>query len=105
MEEEQTFINFDPNDFIIRISPLMENGEWSGDINVGQVTTDANTLSDNDYGHLSILTDMLVSAIPLMEQDNEIRSRLYKLAQEQFGEGEKPVVTERKGNVLKVNFK
>jgi len=48
---------------------------------------------------------MLVSAIPLMEQDNEIRSRLYKLAQEQFGEGEKPVVTERKGNVLKVNFK
>jgi len=27
MEEEQTFINFDPNDFIIRISPLMENGQ------------------------------------------------------------------------------
>ena len=36
MKEEQTFINFDPNDFIIRISPVVENGEWSGDINVGQ---------------------------------------------------------------------
>tara|TARA_B100000900_G_scaffold245713_1_gene208955 strand:- start:228 stop:545 length:318 start_codon:yes stop_codon:yes gene_type:complete len=105
MEEEQTFINFDPNDFIIRISPVMEDGEWNGDINVGQVTTEINNLSDTDYTHLSILTDMLVSAIPLMEQDNEVRNKLYKLAQEQFGEDDKPVVTERKGNVLKVNFK
>lgn len=105
MEEEQTFINFDPNDFIIRISPVMEDGEWNGDINVGQVTTEINNLSDTDYTHLSILTDMLVSAIPLMEQDNEVRNKLYKLAQEQFGENDKPVITERKGNVVKVNFR
>jgi hypothetical protein len=93
MEEEQTFINFDPNDFIIRISPVVENGEWSGDINVGQVTTDANTLSDDDYGHLSILTDMLVCAIPLIEERPDIRDALYKLAQEQFVR-RKPKVTE-----------
>jgi|TARA_E500000318_G_C3503525_1_gene189315 hypothetical protein len=105
MEEEQTFINFDPNDFIIRISPVMEEGEWNGDITVGQVTTDLNNLSDHDYTHLSILTDMLVSAIPLMELDNEFRQKLYKLAQEQFGEDDKPLITERKGNVVKVNFK
>ncbi len=103
MEEEQTFINFDPNDFIIRISPVVENGEWSGDINVGQVTTDANTLSDDDYGHLSILTDMLVCAIPLIEERPDIRDELYKLAQEQYGD-RKPTVQERKGNVLTVNF-
>ena len=39
MEENHTFINFDPNDFIIRITPVMENGEWSGEINVGQDQT------------------------------------------------------------------
>jgi len=106
MEEEQTFINFDPNDFIIRISPVMEDGVWNGDINVGQVTTDLNNLSDTEYTHLSILTDMLVSAIPLMELDNEFRQKLYKLAMEQFGDDStKPVITERKGNVVKVNFK
>jgi len=103
MEEEQTFINFDPNDFIIRISPIVENGEWSGDINVGQVTTDANKLSDDDYYQLSILTDMLVCAIPLIESKPDIRDELYKLAQEQY-EGKKPMVQERKGNVLTVNF-
>ena len=101
--EENTFIDFNPNDFIIRISPVMENGEWNGEINVGQVTTGENTLRDNDYAHLSILTDMLICAIPLIEKDDAIRKELFKLVEEQFGE-DKPRVTERKGNVLKVNF-
>ena len=103
MEENHTFINFDPNDFIIRITPVMEDGEWNGEINVGQVTTGENTLQDTDYAHLSMLTDMLICAIPLIESRPDIRDELYKLAQEQY-EGKKPTVQERKGNVLTVNF-
>ena len=103
MEEDHTFIDFDPNDFIIRISPVMENGEWNGEINVGQVTTGENTLQDNDYAHLSILTDMLICVIPLIEKDDAIRKELFKLVEEQFGK-DKPIVINRDGKVLKVNF-
>ena len=63
MEEDQTFISFEPNDFIIRISPVMESGEWTGDINVGQVTTNENSLCDRDYSQLSIFTEMMICAI------------------------------------------
>ena len=103
MEEDQSFINFDPNDFIIRISPIMENDEWNGEINVGQVSAGENTLKDTDYAHLSVLTEMLICAIPLIEKDDKVRKELYKLAEEQFGE-DRPRVTKRKGNVLEVNF-
>ena len=103
MEEDQSFINFDPNDFIIRISPIMENDEWNGEINVGQVSTGENTLKDTDYAHLSVLTEMLICAIPLIEKDDKIRKELYRLAEEQFGE-DRPRVTKRNGNVLEVNF-
>ena len=102
-DDDQSFINFDPNDFIIRISPVMENGEWNGEINVGQVSTGENTLKDTDYAHLSVLTEMLICAIPLIEKDAAIRKELFRLAEEGFGE-HRPRVTERKGNVLKVNF-
>jgi len=103
MEEDQSFINFDPNDFIIRISPIMEDGDWNGEINVGQISTGENTLKDTDYAHLSVLTEMLICAIPLIEKDDKVRKELYKLAEEQFGE-DRPRVTKRKGNVLEVNF-
>jgi len=58
---------------------------------------------DEEEYHLSILTDMLVCAIPLIEERPDIRDELYKLAQEQYGD-RKPTVQERKGNVLTVNF-
>ena len=103
MEENQTFINFDPNDFIIRITPVMENGEWNGEINVGQVTTGENNLPDTDYAHLSMLTDMLICAIPMIEKDDALRKELFKLVEEQF-EDDKPKVIKREGNVLEVNF-
>ena len=103
MEENQTFINFDPNDFIIRITPVMDDGEWNGEINVGQVTTGENTEQDTDYSHLSMLTDKLICAIPLIEKDDAIRKELYKLVEEQF-ENDKPKVVKREGNVLNVNF-
>ena len=104
MEEDQSFINFNPNDFIINISPIMENGKWTGDIDVGQITTDENSLDKEDYSYLSVLTDMVMCAIPLMEIDSEYRKKLYALAIEQFGDDNKPRIKERKGNVVKVNF-
>ena len=103
MAEDQTFISFEPNDFIIRISPVMQGDEWNGDINVGQVTTIENNLSNTDYSQLSIMTEMLICAIQLIEKDESVRKELFKLAQESSKERQ-PKVTERDGNVIKVNF-
>ena len=103
-----SLINFTPNDFVIRISPEVDdNGDWTGDLTVGMLTTDDNTMKEDDFAHLKVLTDMLIAAIPLMEQDHDVRRKLFKLVDQidadEMAE-EKPLIEERDGNVVKVNF-
>ena len=100
-----SLINFNPNDFVIRISPdVDDNGDWTGDLTVGMLTTDDNTMKAEDFAHLKVLTDMLIAAIPLMEQDPEVRRKLFKIVDTIDNEEEKPLIAERDGNVVKVNF-
>ena len=48
-----SLINFNPNDFVIRISPEVDdNGDWTGDLSVGMLTTDDNTMKTDDFAHL-----------------------------------------------------
>ena len=50
---------------------------------------------------------MLIAAIPLMEEDPDVRSKLFKLVDQldaEETEEYKPLVKERDGNVVKVNF-
>jgi hypothetical protein len=50
MEEDKIFLDFKPNDYIIRISPFTgKDGKWTGELRVGSCTTDYNTLDDDDY--------------------------------------------------------
>ena len=100
-----SLINFNPNDFVIRISPdVDDNGDWTGDLTVGMLTTDDNTMKAEDFAHLKVLTDMLIAAIPLMEQDPEVRRKLFRIVDTIDSEEEKPLIAERDGNVVKVNF-
>jgi len=102
-----SLINFAPNDFIIRISPdVDEQGDWTGDIQIGMLTTDDNTMKDQDFAHIKVLTDMLIAAIPLIEEDAEVRRKLFTLVDDlEFEEGDtKPLVEKRDGNVVTVNF-
>ena len=101
-----TLMNFNPNDFVIRISPEVDSqGDWTGDLSVGMLTTDDNNMKKEDYVHLRVLTDMLIAAIPLMEEDADVRRKLFKYVDELNQDEEtKPLITERDGNVVKVNF-
>ena len=103
-----SLINFNPNDVVIRISPEVDDsGDWTGDLTVGMLTTDDNTMKAEDFAHLKMLTDMLIAAIPLMEQDHDVRRKLFKLVDQIDADEmaqEKPLVEERDGNVVKVNF-
>lgn len=109
MKDKSSYIHFEPNDFIIRISPdIDDDGEWTGDIEVGMLTTDYNDLNDDDYSHLNILTQMLISAIEVMETDVQVRNKLFNAMDQHFkkhkAEEETSVIEEREGNVIKVKF-
>ena len=78
-EDDTIYVDFTPNDFVIRISPVMdEEDTWTGELNVGYLTMDENYMKEEDYAHVDIVTNMALSAIPLMEEDLEFRTKLYR---------------------------
>ena len=78
-EDDKIYVDFTPNDFVIRISPVMdEEDTWTGELNVGYLTMDENYMKEDDYAHVDIVTNMTLSAIPLMEEDLEFRTKLYR---------------------------
>tara|TARA_R110000751_G_scaffold15799_1_gene50815 strand:+ start:564 stop:896 length:333 start_codon:yes stop_codon:yes gene_type:complete len=110
MEDDKIFLDFRPNDYIIRISPFVdEDGIWTGELQVGSCTTDENNLKDDDYINLMQLTYMILAAIPAMEEDDYVREVLHKHAKGSLEE-EKNKTPKRKlesidGNIINVNFK
>lgn len=102
---EDSLIKFNPNDFIIRLAPEIDSkGDWTGDITIGMMTTDDNSMKADDFSHIKMLTDMLIAAIPLMEEDHNVRRKLLKFVDQLELDEEKPLIEERDGNVVKVNF-
>ena len=104
--DDKIFIDFEPNDFIVRITPLLdENNAWTGELKIGSITTDDNTLSDDDYSHLMYLVTLLSSAVPLMEEDSEFRNKLNAYAQDSLKPiSNKPTIESVKDNVVKLKF-
>lgn len=77
MSGEKIFMDFDQNDYIIRLSPFLnKRGEWTGEIMVGTCTTDDNTLSDFDNAQLMKLSHMMCASLPVMEEDSAVRKLL-----------------------------
>lgn len=107
-EYEKTFIDFDPNDFVIRISPVVdEEDNWTGELNVGYITMDDNFLKEDDYMHIDVVTNMALSAIPLMEDDLKFRDQLYKYTAsmlEQQKKQKKPDIIKDGSNVIQLRF-
>ena len=105
-EDDTIFVDFKPNDFILRISPVMdEDDRWTGELNVGYLTLDENYLSEEDYAHVDMVTNLALSSIPLMEEDIEFRSKLYKYTIQMLRDEGKPIVEPQEGsNVVKLRF-
>tara|TARA_R100001082_G_scaffold100224_2_gene69273 strand:- start:11422 stop:11769 length:348 start_codon:yes stop_codon:yes gene_type:complete len=111
MAEDRIFLDFEPNDYIIRISPFTDNrGRWTGELHVGSCTTDDNTLNDDDYINLMQLTQMILAAIPAMENNDFVKEILAKYAKDSLEERKKKNAPKLKlenidGNVINVDFK
>jgi hypothetical protein len=110
-KDETIYVDFMPNDFVIRISPVMDDEDtWTGELNVGYLTMDENYMSKEDYAHVDIVTNMTLSAIPLMEEDMQVRSKLYKYTMDALNstpeEHVKAVTAEHEddSNVIKLRF-
>lgn len=110
-EDDTIYVDFKPNDFVIRISPVMDSDDvWTGELNVGYLTMDENYMKEDDYAHVDIVTNMTLSSIPLMEEDLQFRSKLYKYTLDAMSstpeEHVKKVTTEHEddSNVIKLRF-
>tara|TARA_R100000234_G_C4886408_1_gene129560 strand:+ start:167 stop:511 length:345 start_codon:yes stop_codon:yes gene_type:complete len=106
--DDRIFVDFEPNDFVIRISPILdEEDNWTGELNVGYLTMDENFLKEDDYTHLDVVTNMAVSSIPLMEDDLTFRNHLYNytssLIKQQKGT-KRPEIIKDGSNVIKLDF-
>ena len=109
MEDENILLDFDPNDFLIRLNPVTdENGEWNGDVAIGVITTPDNDLDEEDFEGMMYLTMMVTASLPLMEDSVEFRSMLQHYVKKLHGEEQydKPKPTSEKisDNVIKLKF-
>ena len=107
-ENERIFVDFEPNDFVIRISPILDaEDNWTGELNVGYITMDENFLKEDVYTHVDVVTNMAVSSIPLMEDDLKFRNQLYDYTAsllKQQKEKKKPDIIRDGSNRIQLDF-
>jgi len=110
MKEDNILIDFHPNDYIIRLSPFVdEKGNWTGELMVGTISTEDNVMSDNDHYQLMHLTQMVCASIPAMEESEEVRQLLTDLVDDSMPNLSEDVEEESKissvdKNVISVKF-
>ena len=103
--EDRIFVDFEPNDFVIRVTPVLDEDErWTGDMKVGYLTLDENYLSKEDYQHVDLLTNLMLASVPLMEEDIKFRNTLYKFHENMLRIQDKPKVSHTEDNVVHLDF-
>jgi len=105
--------NFEYEDFIIRIRPGIESGEWSGEIDIAIISGADNPLDDESYGQVMHFCKMMCATVPIMEADEHIRDFVHNYVMEVIDndpeymvelEEEAGVEKEYDGNVVRLTF-
>lgn len=100
-------------DFVIRIRPSVDDGEWTGEIDISIIAGADNPLDDEGYGQVMHFCKMICSTVPIMEQDQTIRDLVHTYVTEvvdnEMGidvelEEEMGVEKTYDGNVVHLNF-
>jgi len=111
MLEDKVFLDFNPNDYIIRLTPFLDDmGNWTGELLVGTVTTDENNLTEEDHFNLMGITRMVCASVPAMEENDKVRDVLNIIVdriERDPDEDDEPqlVVSSVEENVINVNFR
>ena len=70
-------------DFVIRVRPTFtKQGGWTGDAHVSVITSSDNQLTEEVYRGMELFVRMILSALPVMEQDEYVREQIYKYCEE-----------------------
>ena len=102
----------DPNDFLIQISPSIdEEHNWTGEIAIDLIISTATSLCDDDHTRLLTLAKTICAAVPMYADNPELYSQALQYvaeAENAVNEGEDPIFFKqdytREGNVINVNF-
>ena len=107
MKEDNILIDFHPNDYIIRLSPFVdEKGNWTGELMVGTISTEDNVMNDTDHYQLMHLTQMVCASIPAMEENEDFRELLTEIVDDVVAgsEEEESKITGVDENIISVKF-
>ena len=63
----------DPNDFLIQISPSVdEDHNWTGEVTINVIVSTNPTLSEDDHYKLLMFTKTVCAAVPMYEDDHAV---------------------------------
>ena len=100
-------------DFVIRVRPTEDGGEWTGEIDISIISQANNPLDDESYGQVMHFCKMMCATVPIMEQDETIRNLVHTYVMEVVDndagidvelEEELGVQKEYDGNVVHLTF-
>ena len=69
-------------DFVIRVRPTENDGEWTGEIDISIISQGDNPLDDESYGQVMHFCKMMCATVPIMEQDETIRNLIHTYVME-----------------------
>ena len=63
----------DPNDFLIQISPSVdEDYNWTGEVSINVIVSTNPTLSEDDHTKLLMFAKTVCAAVPMYEDDHAV---------------------------------
>ena len=98
---------YDLNDYVVIVSPTVEDDTWQGDVEVKIAWNGDNDLDDSDHSMMLHVTHMIAAALELAEVDETVAERLTKIVKVRCREedDDQSVDIEREdGNVIRINF-
>jgi len=97
---------YDLNDYIVIISPAMEDEVWRGDVEVKIAWSADNDLEQEDHTMLLHVTHMLAAALELAEDNDSFARMLSEIVKRRLEEqnSDDVVIEQEDGNVVRVNF-
>ena len=97
---------YDLNDYVVIISPAMEEDVWAGDVEVKIAWSADNELEQEDHTMLLHVTHMLAAALELAEDNDNFARMLSEIVKRRLEEqnSDDVVIEQEDGNVVRVNF-
>lgn len=97
---------YDLNDYVVIISPSIEDGSWMGDVEVKIAWNGDNDLELEDHSMMLHVTHMIAAALELAEVDEIVAQRLTNIVKVRCDDEDDQSVDIQQddGNVIKINF-